>query len=106
MRKYIIATGLLFFLTLTTVQATHMIGGDITWRCLTTGPNAGKVIFRVAVYRECGGTSFQTSPISLLSSSPAGAITCSIVGTATNVAPSCYSGQMACAGATSGMGAI
>ncbi len=106
MRKYIIATGLLFFLTLTTVQATHMIGGDITWRCLTSGPNAGKVIFRVAVYRECGGASFQTSPITLSSSSPAGAISCSIVGTSTNVSPFCYSGQLACAGATSGMGAI
>ena len=81
-----------------TIFASHLLGGEITWTCLTTGPNAGKIVFRVAIYRECGGITFNDPSVSLTSNSPAGNIVCSRVAPGLNVSPSCYSGQQACAG--------
>ena len=31
------------------------MGGEITWECLTSGPNAGRYIFTMKVYRDCNG---------------------------------------------------
>ena len=39
-------------------SSTHFMGGEITWTCLKAGPNAGQYIFRMKVYRDCGGTTF------------------------------------------------
>ena len=41
-------------------QATHIMGGEITWVCIKTGPDAGKYIFKMKVYRDCDGTSLST----------------------------------------------
>ena len=98
MRKSVLfVLALLVFAALPT-KASHLIGGEVTWSCLTTGPNAGKVIFRVAVYRECGGIPFNDASLSLTSNSPAGNIVCSRIAPGLNVSPSCYSGQQACVG--------
>ena len=44
----LLALSLLLVLTFATskVQASHYMGGEITWQCIPTGqPNAGKYIF-------------------------------------------------------------
>ncbi len=98
MRKSVLLVLALLLLAALPTKASHLIGGEVTWSCLTTGPNAGKVVFRVAVYRECGGIQFNDASLSLTSNSPAGNIVCSRVAPGLNVSPSCYSGQQACAG--------
>ncbi len=37
----------------TGLKATHLLGGEITWKC-ATGSNAGKYIFEMRLYRQCG----------------------------------------------------
>jgi gliding motility-associated-like protein len=34
------------------------MGGEITWKCLKGGPDIGKYIFEMKVYRDCSGISF------------------------------------------------
>jgi hypothetical protein len=43
------------------LQATHLMGGEITWECVKIGPDAGKYIFNVRVYRDCQGVPISTS---------------------------------------------
>ena len=53
---------LLFILAATiNVKATHLMGGEITWECIKVGPDAGKYIFNVKVYRDCQGIAIATS---------------------------------------------
>ena len=40
--------------------SSHLMGGEITWECLKTGPDAGKYIFTMKVYRDCSGISVST----------------------------------------------
>ncbi len=40
----------------------HLLGGEIWWRCITTGPQAGKYHFYLRLYRDCGGASMPTGP--------------------------------------------
>jgi len=40
--------------------ATHLMGGEITWKCLKNGPDVGKYIFTMKVYRDCSGTTVGT----------------------------------------------
>ena len=42
------------------MQATHLMGGEITWECIKTGPDAGKYVFNVRVYRDCQGIPIST----------------------------------------------
>ena len=37
------------------MQATHLMGGEITWECIKVGPDAGKYIFKLKLYRDCDG---------------------------------------------------
>ena len=39
------------------MQATHLMGGEITWECIKAGPDAGKYIFKLKLYRDCDGVS-------------------------------------------------
>lgn len=34
-------------------KAEHIIGGDIYWECISSGPDAGKFIFYLTLYRDC-----------------------------------------------------
>jgi len=52
---------LILFFTFNSVQATHLMGGEITWKCIKTGSEAGKYIFTVKVYRDCQGIPIGTS---------------------------------------------
>ena len=54
MKKLILVIVLLVF-TFNTVKATHLMGGEITWECIKSGPDAGKYIFYVKIYRDCQG---------------------------------------------------
>ena len=42
--------------------SSHFMGGEITWQCIKGGPDIGKYIFQMKVYRDCNGITFsQTS---------------------------------------------
>ncbi|MFT4800263.1 MAG: hypothetical protein ACI93N_000021 [Flavobacteriaceae bacterium] len=36
-------------------KATHIMGGEITWQCLTSGASQGDYIFTMKIYRDCNG---------------------------------------------------
>ena len=40
-------------------SATHLMGGEVTWECIKSGPNEGFYIFHVKIYRDCQGVSLQ-----------------------------------------------
>ncbi|MFL2576980.1 MAG: T9SS type A sorting domain-containing protein [Flavobacteriales bacterium] len=42
------------------MKATHLMGGEITWECIKVGPDAGKYIFKLKLYRDCDGTTLST----------------------------------------------
>ncbi len=43
-------------LSFSTAQGSHLMGGEITWTCITTpGPTQGMYIFKLKVYRDCNG---------------------------------------------------
>ncbi|MDC0383122.1 hypothetical protein OAM61_01350, partial [Schleiferiaceae bacterium] len=78
--------------------ATHLLGGEIVWKCK---PN-GKYQFTLVLYRECAGISLPTTAQSLATNAGV-SISCAFIST-TDVVPSCYTGTTTCAGATSGTG--
>ena len=43
------------FLFVVSANATHLMGGEITWKCLKSGPNIGQYIFTMKLYRDCNG---------------------------------------------------
>ncbi len=104
------------FFNVEKLEATHYMGGEITWECIPSGqPNAGKFIFQLKVYRECytsnGGSSAQFgSSVSL--SGPFGSISCTeISGWPKDISPVCNSGfpNIHCTGMSNGaanMGAV
>ena len=47
MFKKMLAVLLMLFVFSNTANATHLMGGEITWECIKTGPDAGKYIFTV-----------------------------------------------------------
>ena len=59
--KKILSSIVLLFTIVITAQATHLMGGEITWKCIKSGPNYGKYIFQVKVYRDCQGVPISTS---------------------------------------------
>tara|TARA_B110000438_G_scaffold271631_1_gene289677 strand:+ start:944 stop:4366 length:3423 start_codon:yes stop_codon:yes gene_type:complete len=40
--------------------SSHLMGGEITWKCLKSGPDIGKYIFTMKVYRDCDGITVST----------------------------------------------
>ena len=55
-----ILLGLFITLLSFDVSATHIMGGEITWTCIKTGPKAGFYVFQVKVYRDCQGVAIDT----------------------------------------------
>lgn len=45
------------------VNATHLLGGEITWECISSGSNKGKFIFHMKLYRACTGINLGTSHV-------------------------------------------
>ena len=59
--KNIFVSLILIFSTLF-CYSSHFMGGEITWQCIKGGPDIGKYIFQMKVYRDCNGITFsQTS---------------------------------------------
>ena len=56
MKKSLLVVLLIFFINIES-KATHLMGGEITWDCIKTGPNAGFYVFTVKAYRDCQGVS-------------------------------------------------
>ena len=48
--------------TFFTANATHMMGGEITWECIKDplDPDVGMYIFTMKMYRDCDGTTLPT----------------------------------------------
>jgi len=40
--------------------SSHLMGGEITWKCLKSGTDIGKYIFTMKVYRDCDGITVST----------------------------------------------
>ena len=96
-----ILTVVVFTLMAFQSQATHLLGGEIVWKC----KNDGKYQFTLVVYRECGSSVTIPTTAQTLTNNAGVAISCSYIST-TDVTPSCYSGTEPCvAGANlSGLG--
>lgn len=88
---------------LTNVFASHYMGGEITWECIPSGnPDAGKFIFTLVTYRECGGITFGATQ-TINSNSPAGNITVGLeAGYPKDISPVCNSNyaNITCASTT------
>ena len=59
--KKLYALIMMLFVFTNTSNATHLMGGEITWKCIKTGSDAGKYIFTVKVYRDCQGVPINTA---------------------------------------------
>ena len=99
MKKFLLtlALGLFAF----QANATHLLGGEIIWKC----KNNGKYQFTLVLYRECGGAQLGSGPRTIRmwdGTSLIRTISCSFI-SATNVTPSCYTGTEPCS-APSGLG--
>ena len=57
MRKILFVLAILF--AFIDVKATHLMGGEITWKCIKSGPDAGLYVFHVKIYRDCQGVPLQ-----------------------------------------------
>ena len=86
-----ILTVLVFTLMAFQSQATHLLGGEIVWKC----KNNGKYQFTLVVYRECGSSVTIPTTAQTLTNNAGVAISCSYIST-TDVTPSCYSGTEPC----------
>ncbi len=81
------------------------MGGEISWECIPVGqPSAGKFIFQMKLYRNCGMVTFGNTMV-LYSNSPAGNIGMTRVNSLTkDLSPICNSdtsfSHISCAGAT------
>ena len=63
MKKIILVLVILF--TFSNVNASHLLGGEITWKCLKSGPNQGEYIFTMKLYRDCDGITLSQTPETL-----------------------------------------
>ena len=59
MKKFILLLAVL--LAFSNANASHLLGGEITWQCLTSGPNQGEYIFTMKLYRDCDGITLSTA---------------------------------------------
>jgi gliding motility-associated-like protein len=88
MKKILFLTFLSVFL-FPTVKASHLMGGEITWECLSTG----KYVFTMKIYRDCNGTTIGTGAQSLETSNgcPVSTIPMNYVFPSRDISPQCYS---------------
>lgn len=59
--KKLLAILMMLFVFANNSNATHLMGGEITWECIKTGSDSGKYIFKIKVYRDCQGVPIDTS---------------------------------------------
>ena len=95
MKKIIL---LLAFLFTNQIQATHLLGGEITWKCQSNG----KYQFTLVLYRDCGGISLGTGAQNIANN--AGVTISAAYVSSIDIVRSNYTGTTTCAGAASGTG--
>jgi gliding motility-associated-like protein len=103
MKRFLTVTFLLivFLISMgTKVNASHYMGGEITWECLANG----KYIFTLKAYRECAGITYGNTQ-TITSNSPAGSISCTLLqGWPKDISPVCNNNptfpHITCQGAT------
>ena len=71
-------------------RASHIMGGEITWECISSGPNAGKYVIHLVLYRDCNGTTLNgsTEPIRIVNYGPDTTLTMTLV-ESMDVSPTC-----------------
>lgn len=42
-------------------KASHLLGGEISWECITSGSDQGKFVFSISLYRACVGVNLGSS---------------------------------------------
>ena len=57
---------ILAFFCFVSVEASHLMGGEITWECMQSGPTQGMYIFQLKVYRDCNGISITPTTQTLI----------------------------------------
>ncbi len=72
--KKLIALTLFLFILVSPLYASHLMGGEITWRCNGTG----QFVFQVKLYRDCNGV-LGPGSVTLSTNAPGGSILCSLV---------------------------
>lgn len=91
MKKIILLLSILILTLHIPLRADHTAGSKISWKCIKSGPNVGKYVFRLYLYRYCEGIPFWNSA-TLNSNSPAGNIFVNRI-MVRDISPSCYQGQ-------------
>ena len=96
MKKLILIVVSLVVLANIEVRASHMLGGEITWECLKSGPDNGKLIFTLKLYRACysgaaglGNSSTLFNPL-FANGGPATITLTRPAGPGLDLSPSCY----------------
>ena len=93
MKKFLLLS--LTLLSLITVRADHIAGGEINWECIYKGPDKGKYIFTLRLFRYCVGIPLPSS-VSINSNGPVSTIALNRI-SVRNIAPVCYLGnQISC----------
>jgi hypothetical protein len=64
MKKLLLLLNIMLFVF--NVNASHIMGGEITWKCLKVGSDAGKYVFQMKIYSDCSTFSFSQSPQTLV----------------------------------------
>ncbi|MBK9638590.1 MAG: T9SS type A sorting domain-containing protein [Bacteroidetes bacterium] len=72
--KKLSALTLLFLILVSPLYASHLMGGEITWRC----NGNGQFIFQVKLYRDCNGVQGPQS-VGLATNAPGGTISCQLI---------------------------
>ena len=100
MMKKLLLTPVILFLLVTCANASHLMGGEITWQCLPSG----QFKFTMKVYRDCAGIPFGP-PVSLdVHNHPSITSIAMNLVSQKDISPDCNPGsgtQITCAGATS-----
>ena len=86
MKKLLLSVLVLFYLS--HAQASHLMGGEITWECINSGINSGSFVFTMKVYRDCQGIALATPSLTVHNNSSLSTIPLNYV-TATDISPAC-----------------
>jgi len=93
---------IIFFVISKESRGDHLMGGEVTWECISTGPDTGKFVFNMKIYRDCNGINLATTGIVLHSNSPVGNIPMNFI-SRKDVSPVCKNDpslpHITCAGA-------